>query len=127
MLMKRMVAASVFALVTAQFSFGQNLLANADLEQPAGAPNESNLCDNWTLTEVGVDGAGAPLDTASFTDFANNTPGGHRGLWFRSFMGGLTPGGSASVDAILTQVIPGTAGQQYSLSAFYKYETFYSG
>lgn len=125
--MKRMVAASVVALMSAQCVFGQNLLANGDLESPAGAPNESDLIDHWTLVEVGTDGAGMPLDTANFVNFANHTPAGARGLWFRSFMGGLQPGFSPTVDAILTQAVPGSAGTEYTLSAFYRYEPNYSG
>lgn len=121
--MKGLIIASVFGLMSSTAMAG--LLVNGDLENPA--ENESNNITGWTLTEVGVDAAGAPLDTASAISFANHTPGGNRGLWFRSFMGGLIQGGSTEVDAILTQSVPGSAGTHYDLSAWYRYETFYSG
>lgn len=121
--MKSLIVASILGLMSSTAMAG--LLVNGDLENPA--ENESNNITGWTLTEVGVDGAGAPLDTASAISFANHTTGGNRGLWFRSFMGGLIQGGSTEVDAILTQSVPGNAGENYSLSAWYRYETFYSG
>ncbi|MBL8877559.1 MAG: hypothetical protein JNG88_00440 [Phycisphaerales bacterium] len=125
--MKRFLFAAMAACAITQFASAQNLLTNGDLELPLDAPNESNDADGWTLTEVGVDATGAPLDTASFVNFANHTTGGDRGLWFRSFMGGLIQGGSPTVDAILHQGVPATPGTQYTLSAWYRFEQFYSG
>lgn len=125
--MKRFLFAAMAACAITQFASAQNLLTNGDLELPLDAPNESNDATGWTLTEVGVDAAGAPLDTASFVSFANHTTGGDRGLWFRSFMGGLNPGGSPTVDAILHQDVPATPGTEYTLSAWYRFEQFYSG
>lgn len=121
--MKSLLVASILGLMSSTAM--ASLLVNGDLENPA--ENESNNITGWTLTEVGVDAAGAPLDTASAISFANHTPTGNRGLWFRSFMGGLVQGGSTEVDAILTQSVPGSAGTSYDLSAWYRYETFYSG
>jgi len=124
---KSLIIGSIVGLFASTAMAG---LVNGDLEAPAGAPNESNDITGWTLTEVGVDAAGAALDTASFVGFANHTSGGARGLWFRSFMGGapFIPGGSPSVDAILAQDVSGAvAGQSYSLSAWYFMERFYSG
>lgn len=126
--MKRFLFAAMAACAITQFASAQNLLTNGDLELPLDAPNETNDADGWTLTEVGVDASGAPLDTASFVNFANHTTGGDRGLWFRSFMGGLIQGGSPTVDAILSQSgVPATPGTQYTLSAWYRFEAFYSG
>ena len=124
--MKSLLVASILGLMSSAAM--ASLLTNGTLETPD--EHETNNATGWTLTEVGVDGAGAPLDTASFVDFGaggNHTPGGHRGLWFRSFMGGLIQGGSTEVDAILTQAVAGSAGTSYDLSAWYRYETFYSG
>jgi hypothetical protein len=125
MLMKRMVAASVFALVAAQVGFGQNQLTNPGLDSPPD--HETDIATGWTLIEPDVDAAGMPVNSATFASFANHTPGGTRGLWYRSFEGGLGGDEPATVDAHLQQDVPGTPGTNYTLSAWYRYETFYSG
>ncbi|MCA9282628.1 MAG: hypothetical protein KDA30_11360 [Phycisphaerales bacterium] len=99
------------------------LLVNPFLE--TGADQDS--ADGWTLLEPNVDDTGSPVDTASFQGFANHEVGGARGLWFRSFEGGNGPGSPATVSATLYQDLPGTPGQTYTLSAWFKEEANFIG
>lgn len=100
----------------------QNLLVNGDLELGTGG----NSADGWTLQEPSLDANGVSANSAEFIGFANNTAGGARGLWFRSFEGGLGGDEPSTVDAILFQNVAGTAGVNYTLSAFFRFETFYT-
>ncbi|MAY73241.1 MAG: hypothetical protein CMJ31_00680 [Phycisphaerae bacterium] len=92
----------------------QNLLTNGDLEIGA----DGNTADGWTLTEPDMDVSGGAVNSAEFVGFANNTMGGARGLWFRSFEGGLGDDEPFMVNAILTQDVAGVEGVEYTLSAF---------
>lgn len=123
--MKRIVFAAVSAAVLAQFALAQNQLQNPGLDLPPD--HESDIADFWTLIEPDVDSLGQPVNSATFASFANHTPGGTRGLWYRSFEGGLGGDDPLTVDAHLQQDVPGTPGTLYTLSAWYLYETFYSG
>ncbi len=112
-------------LLSASLCPAQNLLYNGDLELPGGGgPND---IDGWILTEPSLDDMANPANSADFASFANHTVGGERGLWFRSFEGGLGGDQPFTVDAILTQAVAGSAGQEYTLSAWFRYETNYSG
>lgn len=104
----------------------QNLLVNGDLESPADAPNETDITDGWTLVEPDTDSAGGAINSATFVGFANRTPGGDRGLWFRSFEGGLGGDAPFAVNATLFQDVAATAGQSYTFSAWFRFERFYT-
>lgn len=106
------------------FAGPANLLINGDLEAPAGG---ADAADGWTLIEPDVDTSGAPVNSAEFIGFANHTPAGARGLWYRSFMGGLGSTNPPQVDAELRQDVAATAGENYNLSAWFRYETNYPG
>lgn len=123
--MKRFLSVTAGLAVIAAPAFAGSLLINGDLELPAGGGG--NDLDGWLLIEPDVNMAGAPVNSAEVVGFANHTPGGMRGLWFRSFEGGLNAMSPATVDAILQQDVAGTAGEQYTLSAWYRYEANYSG
>ncbi len=103
-------------------AFAGQLLVNPGLELPLDAPSGSDLIDGWTLLEPSVDDVGAPVNSASFTSFANHTPGGDRGLWLRSFEGGLGGDEPATVDATLYQDVAAFAGVEYTLTAWFRYE-----
>ena len=99
------------------------LLTNGDLELGSG----QNDATGWSLVEPDVDVNLDPVNSADFTNFANHTPTGNRGLWLRSFEGSLNVNAPEFVDAILSQEVPGVAGALYELSAWFFYEQHYSG
>ncbi len=101
-----------------------NLLVNGNLDSPPD--HETDVAVGWILEEPGVDGLGAPVNSATFASFANHTPAGERGLWLRSFVGGsgVNP---PTVTAHLYQDVPGGAGIAYSLIAWFRMEPNYSG
>lgn len=99
------------------------LLVNPQLESGAN----SNFADGWNLIEPSVDDSGMPVDTASFQGFANHEAGGTRGLWFRSFEGGLGGDQPFAVSAVLYQDVPAIPGENYTLSAWFRAEVNYVG
>lgn len=99
-----------------------DLLTNSDLELGI----DDNDATGWTLVEPDVDGAGAPTNSAQFIGFANHETGGARGLWFRSFEGGLGGDEPSMVNADLYQDVAGNAGENYALSAWFLFETNYT-
>lgn len=120
--MKRMFGVFCGLALCAAPAFA-TLLVNGDLELGA----DGNTADGWTLIEPDMDDAGMPTNSAEFIGFANHTMGGARGLWYRSFEGGLGGDNPMQVDAILQQDVAGTAGDIYTASAWFRYETNYSG
>lgn len=108
-------ASAVVLLCAANAALAGGMLINGDLELGA----DGNSADGWILNETP---GGA--NSADFTGFANHTPAGERGLWFRSFEGGAAV---PSVDAILYQDVPAVPGVNYALSAWFKEEVGYLG
>jgi hypothetical protein len=110
----------------------QNLLTNGDLDNPG--LHEQDLATGWTLLE-GPDGAAGPTNTATFASFGNHTPGApvlpppavRVGLWYRSFMGGLSPNDPPQVFAHLQQTVAGLPNTPYTMSGWARFETFYAG
>lgn len=125
----RAVVAALAAVVCAGIAPAGplNLLQNPDLEMPFDEMGGSNIATGWELIEPDLDGAGAPVNSASFESFGNHTPGGDRGLWFRSFEGGLGGDKPFTVNAHLQQTLPGAPGVEYAISAWFRYEANYSG
>jgi hypothetical protein len=121
--MKRIAVGSAVAGMIALGAIGSasaNLLTNGNLDTPG--VHESDVATGWTLIE------GPPLaNAATFALFADHTGAGGVGLWYRSFEGGLDPAGPSLVSAHLLQVVPGVVGQEYELSAWFRFEAFYSG
>lgn len=102
---------------------------NAGLLQNPGLElgGDNNSADGWTLVEPDLNDTGAPVNSAEFAPFANHEAGGSRGLWFRSFEGGLSAGSPPTVSATLYQDVPGVPGENYMVSAWFRYEANYSG
>jgi hypothetical protein len=104
-------------------SQAQNLLFNPDL----GLPLTGDVAPTgWTLTESPV----PDRDSATLTDFADHTTPGadNRGLWLKPFEGNF-PGfpDVLSVDADLTQAVPGIPGTRYQMSGWARFEGGYAG
>jgi hypothetical protein len=90
-----------------------DLLTNGNLStQPLDFPA------SFTLTELP-----AGRDTAGPAGFANHTTGGTNGLWLKSFSGTVAD----PSDAIFSQIVAGSAGTEYTLSAWSKFEAKYAG
>lgn len=120
--------------------FGPERLINGNLNTP-GDPV------GWTLTEgPTVDQGGGPItaDSAAFIFFANRrvagdpnpTPPpdnlseftGQQGLWLRPFVNETQfEPDIPSVEAVLSQVVPGTEGAEYEFSAWSAWEYGYCG
>ena len=118
-------AAAASALFVFCSSGRADLLINGNLDDPPD--HETDVATGWTLEEPDVDQFGDPVNSATFASFANHTPGGERGLWLRSFEGGLGGDEPLTVDAHLYQDVAGVAGVQYTLSAWFRMEENYSG
>lgn len=123
--MRMATAVVAFAVAASSAHAGTNLLINGDFETPP--TDDINFATGWTLEEPSMTMSGAPVDSADFESFANHTGGGNRGLWFRSFEGGLLADSPDTVDAHLYQDVAGIAGVQYTLSAWFRIETAYAG
>jgi len=118
-----------FAVAAAAATLALNLSAHAFLLQNPGlnAGPDFNSADFWTLIEPDTTATGMPVDSANFQGFANHEAAGTRGLWFKSFEGGINDDAPDTVNAILYQDVPATPGTDYTLSAWFKYETGYNG
>jgi hypothetical protein len=103
-----------------------NLLVNGDLEEPFGAASGTDDTVGWTLLEPDLDDLGAAVNSATFANFANHTPGGDRGLWLRSFEGGLGGDGPATVNASLFQHVAVQPGTVYRLGAWFNFDPNYT-
>ncbi|MBI5863164.1 MAG: hypothetical protein HZB38_01360 [Planctomycetes bacterium] len=120
------------ALALTQTVFATELLVNGNLQDPWSA-GESLVATGWALQNAGAPPS-EPWGTAVYMGYgwADHTYGDDtgRGLFFRPFFGqaGWTdPPMLPPVDASITQEVPGTAGTNYTFSAWWRYETFYSG
>lgn len=120
------LAAGIAFVPVAALAGVDQLLVNPGLEWPSDAPSTSDLIHAWTLVEPSIDSNGAPVNSATFASFANHTPGGDRGLWLRSFEGGLGADAPATVDATLYQDFVIFSGVEYTLSAWFRFEANYT-
>jgi hypothetical protein len=102
---------------------GQNLLVNGNFEAD-GIPG-------WALTQSVTGMPGVPVNSAQIQDFANQpAPNvGETGLWLRAFAGnnGHLIGQNARTNAFLSQTVPASAGENYTLSGWSLFEPNYSG
>ncbi|MCA9244191.1 MAG: hypothetical protein KDA32_09565 [Phycisphaerales bacterium] len=124
--MKSWLGAGVAVLLFAQAQvLAGGLLINSGLDDPPD--HETDIATGWTLVEPSLDSNGIPANSATFASFANHNLGGTRGLWFRNFEGGLGGDEPFTVDAHLYQDVAGTPGDEYTASAWFRFETWYPG
>jgi|GEM_PF-3945569 len=121
-----------FLVLTASQALAVNLLQNPTLDFDGGVATgaESATADFWTRTGFTDTGNPDPETTSLFQPWASyNTDPGARGLWFKPFLGGALwwSNPPSPVDSDLYQDVPGVAGVTYTLSAWFKYERYYSG
>lgn len=126
------VVAVSFLALAASNALATNLLQNPTLDFDGGVASgaESATADFWTRTGMTDTGNPDPETTSLFEPWAaHNADPGARGLWFKSFLGGALwwSNPPSPVDSDLFQDVPGTAGAAYTLSAWFKYEKYYSG
>jgi hypothetical protein len=126
----RITTLAFLALATVSApAFAGPALINGNLELPLDTPSTSDLIVGWTLVEPDLDLTGAPISSATFTSFANHTPGGDRGLWLQSFAGGvngMNVEGGGGVNATLFQDVSAHAGVEYTLSVWFRMEANYT-
>jgi hypothetical protein len=85
------------------------LLLNADLDLTSVSSQVLATPDNWTV--IASRAISGPFnDGASSEGFANVIAAGGQGLFFKPFQGNATDG---DLTVIMTQTVPGTAGQTY--------------
>jgi len=115
----------VIAFAAGHSSGGFNLLVNGDLETLPH--DDANVAAGWTLVEPDLDQFGATVNSADYASFANHTAAGSRGLWLRPWMGDLLPSSPETVNADMYQDVAANAGQLYTLSAWFRFESNYPG
>ncbi len=122
--MTRGIATLVFAMLAAglpnSFVAGQELLQDGSFDATDVAAQTNPF---WTL-DVNLPGDGAEpaarYQDAPWASYPADSDG--IGIWHRAFDG--TPENPA--DSRIFQDVPGTPGTEYTLSAYYKAETFYT-
>src|SRR5688572_23620779 len=120
-------ACALVLFVSAASVQAQNLLVNGGLDLPG--LHEQDIVTGWTLTE-----GPAGVNAATMATFANHTPPpappgstAQVGLWYRAFEGTTFDNPRPSVDADLTQSVPGIPGVSYTMSGWARFETNYAG
>jgi len=98
-------AAALVAFGMAPSAWATNLLINPGFESPTATGTTSSVATGWSF-----------YADAQRATFANNTSGGSWSDWVKSFetLGGVTQGVSSI-----------TGGSNYTLSAFFNFETTY--
>lgn len=99
-------------------TYATELLVNGDFET-------FNILPGWDLTESITGMPGVPINSAELNGgFANNVPNtpGETGLWLKSFSGNRNGFNNEMVNAILSQTVPGSAGETYTFQGDAKFE-----
>lgn len=102
----------------------QELLFNANFDLPL-------QLQGWDLEESVTGQPSASVNSAELVGFANEPAPAlaEAGLWLRSFAGnnGDYDGQNVATNAVLSQVVPGVAGESYTFSGYSLFESNYSG
>ncbi|MEX2308867.1 MAG: hypothetical protein WD738_14805 [Pirellulales bacterium] len=98
------------------------LLSNGNLEL-------INLPPSWSLVETVTDMPGRSVNAGEIEGFANqpNPAANQAGLWLRAFAGNQNGLMNQKINAILSQTVPGAAGENYTFSGWSLWEQNYSG
>ena len=107
-------------LVTAETA-ATELLTNPSVEIPT-APL------GWDLEEFATNPAITEnVNSAATAGFANQELGGTSGIWLRAFSGQAIGNGAELTNAILSQTVPATPGESYTLTGYSLFEANYAG
>jgi hypothetical protein len=120
--MTKSKASLVFAVavsVACSSAGAAELLTNSDLEEVPNSP------PGWTLIETGGTPP-TPREAAKQQDFAD-FDGGGLGLWLEGFQGLYFGNMKEPVSAVLSQTVPGVAGETYTFSGYSQFDAEYSG
>jgi len=99
------------------------LLLNADLDATSVSSQILATPDNWTI--IANRAIAGPFNDGASSETWNNVAGaGGKGLFFKTFTGNPTAG---DVTVIMTQTVPGTAGQMYFFRGWAGAEANYVG
>ena len=119
--MRASVLAAIVPLALAASASAQELLTNPGIEiatSPSG----------WSLEEFATNPAITQnVNSAQSVGFANQEEGGASGMWLRSFVGAFIGNEAEATNAILSQTVPGTPGENYNFSGYSLFEQNYSG
>jgi hypothetical protein len=111
-------------VLTCGVANAQQLLVNPDFETPPVLPD-------WDLAETITGMPGTSINSAQLQDFANqpNTIAGQTGIWLRGFEGNIGDfmGQNKMINAILSQTVPGMAGETYTFTGWSKFEQNFAG
>ena len=111
----------VLVLGSTGLASSEELLVNPGIESstsPAG----------WTLDEFATKPSITELvNSAQSAGFANQEPDGTSGLFLRPFVGAQIGDGAELVNAFLSQSVPATAGESYTLTGWSLFEQNFSG
>ncbi len=131
-----LAATNMVASCTSSCPFGQDVrFDNFSLKDSIATTTDRLLNGNldmvgvpadWTLQTVGNDAV--QFSTADFAVHSGNV-----GMWLRTFQGNNPtpppngPGNPGPIDAVISQIVPGTPGTSYTFSAWAKLQEGYSG
>lgn len=111
-------AALAFALPIAS----ADLLTGGNFEVPSGD------LPFWTVEEFYTTGSGGAPNTVTLnTSFQDKVQSPTKSAWLRAFAGGATVSPNNLTNAVISQVVPAIAGEQYNASAWSQFEAQYSG
>lgn len=114
----KLFLAIVVFLTTPSIVDAVELLVGGDFEPSGGS------IPGWDLQEFAT-GSAENVDVAQLVGFGPIS--GEFDLWLRPFVGGEDPGPNNLTNAVLSQEVPGTAGESYEFSGWSRWETNYSG
>lgn len=120
--MKKCYCLVAILLLSAGQAHAQNLLVGGDFEAPGGE------VPDWTLDEY-VSTSMAAINSAELSVSGATQSGlpGERHLFLRGFAGGKDPGPNNLANAVLSQIVPVSAGTEYTFSGWSKFEANFSG
>ena len=110
--------------VTALTAVCSNQLQAVNLLQQGDFEIVADPVPDWTLDSF-VHGTNTFINNAEIS--GNDPIEGDRDLFLKPFAGGVEVGPTNLTDALLSQIVPVTAGQQYTFSGQSRWETNYSG
>jgi hypothetical protein len=111
-----------FSLTKASDPPNTELLTNAGLDEPP-----PSALDFWDLSTVPDASENSEILRTPSATWANNTPGGSRGVWLSAFFGASATFEPEPVSGFMSQTAPAVPGGVYTFAGKTKFEANYSG